>query len=146
MRAVTTAEKALERYLQAMNSSATAQKYKDGINGVTESPMEKAAAAQDRYVNGVQEAASSGRWAAGLRSVSLSTYKANAIAKADRLASGANAASPKQRAFYMRAQPVWQQIRDKAASMPKGGKVAALDRVGMALDMLQSLRRGSSVS
>lgn len=143
MRPVTSADKALDRYLAAMNSSATTTKYKEGINGVSESPMEKAIAAKDRYLSGVQAAVASGAYEEGLRSTSLSTYKANAIAKADRLASGANAASAKQRAFYQKAVGVWQQIRDGVASMPKGGKANALDRVGKALDLLATLKRGN---
>jgi len=139
---VKSAQKSLERYLSSMQSSDTAERYKEGINGVTESPMAKAAAAKGKYLSGVQAAVSSGRYEAALNAVPLSTYKSNAIAKADRLASGAMAASSKQAAYFQRAAPVWQQIRDTVSGMPKGTKAAAMDRVSRTLDLLATLKKG----
>lgn len=72
----------------------------EGVNRVSESPMEKAAAAQDKYAAGVQAAVQSGRFAAGLRQVSLSDWKSLTAKKvAERLSSGVEGATAKYNKF-----------------------------------------------
>lgn len=82
------------------------EKLKAGIQAVQESPMEKAAAAADRYAAGVQRSVSDGTYQAGLRAVSLQQWKDAAINKGvNRVASGAAAAVPKMQAFLERFLP-----------------------------------------
>lgn len=138
---VRTAQQAYKNWIEAMNSGTTVQRYRDGINAMTENPAAKAAANADGWVAGVQNAKQA--YVAGLSAVSLQQIKSAAIAKADRLASGANAAGPKQQAYYNRAQSVWQQSHDKARSMPKGGKSAAMDKVSANLDLMATLKKGA---
>lgn len=132
-------EAAVKRYTDAMASGATKQKYIDGINSVTESPMAKAAspAAMDLYLRRTQESVTSGKRARNLLAAPLSRYKDNATKKgADRLASGAATAVDKVRAHFQKWGPTYQQVSDTVASMPKGTREDAKNRSNKAIDML----------
>ena len=117
------AQQMADRYKRAMQSADTVAKYKEGINSVTESPMAKAATpeAMDLYLRRVQESVSSGKRARKLMEAPITRYKNNALAKADRISSGAVAAMDKVQAHFQRFAPVYQQASDAAKSLPKGG-------------------------
>lgn len=116
------------------NTSNAQQAFKDGVNGVTISPMEKAAAAQDRFLSGIQQAVSSGRWAAGLRSRTLEQWKASMTGKgAARIAGGVADAVPKMVAFMTTWLPLQQQLRDRVAAMPKGSVADSINRAAFAI-------------
>lgn len=71
-----------------------------GVDAVTVSPGEKAAAQQDKYLNRVQNAVSTGRYAAGQRSYTLTDWKTRTKDKvANRLAGGVDAAMVKRQKF-----------------------------------------------
>ena len=77
--------------------SGAGQKWADGINAVTTSPGQLAAAAQPRYLAGVQ--ANVGKWAANVSAVDLGAWKQQSISKGQgRLASGATAGMSKYQA------------------------------------------------
>lgn len=128
----------VQRYQDAMAASSTVTKYKQGIAGVTESPMAKAASpeATDLYLRRVQESVSSGKRQRKLLEAPLQRYKDNATAKADRLASGAKAANDKLRAHFQKWAPIYQSVHDAVQSMPKGTMDAAKQRAGKAIEML----------
>lgn len=106
-----------KRWEQAMQSASTA--YGEGIDSVTVNPMEKAAQNEAGYLQGVNDAVSSGKWAAGLRRVTLSDWKTNAKTKgAQRLAAGAKAAVNKVQQFWQRWGPVQDQIVQAVRAMP----------------------------
>lgn len=117
------AQQMADRYLQSMKAGSTQDRYKQGIDSVTESPMAKAATqeATDLYLRRIQESVSSGRRQQKLMAVPLQRYKDNAKAKADRLASGAQAASAKVVAHFQRYQPIYEQASNAAKNLPKGG-------------------------
>jgi hypothetical protein len=70
----------------------------NGVNAVTDSPMEKAAAKSDKYLQGVQNSVT--KWQAGLRSVDVATWKKNTTEKIQqRLPGGVDAALPKRQKF-----------------------------------------------
>ena len=104
------------------NTAAAGQSYKDGIDSVTESPMEQAAEAADRMLAGLTEAVADGRVQAGLRRVSLSEWKQRAKdLGAQRLAQGAAASEDRTRAAME------ENFRDIAAvrdSLPPRGTLA----------------------
>lgn len=103
------------------NTSGSIQSYKDGINAVTQSPTEKAAAAVDRQVAGVQRAAAEGKTQRALLRVSLADWRKAAIDKgANRLASGVQAAVGKVESFLGEFLPYVEQGRDQLSSMPRG--------------------------
>lgn len=71
-----------------------------GIDTVTEAPTEKAADKQDKMRANLIKAIDEGRWAAGLRKVSLTDWKNKTKAKVgQRLAQGVDEAMPKRKAF-----------------------------------------------
>lgn len=134
-----TAEQSAQAYQQAMSSGVTSQRYKDGVQGVTESPMAKAATpdATQRYLNGIQQSVTSGRRQQALQAVPLQRWKDNTINKgAQRLASGAQAAADKVRTHFQKWTPIYQQVSDSIAAMPKGGVANAQARSAMAIQML----------
>lgn len=136
-----TAEQAAVRYQQGTSSPNAKQKYIDGINSVTESPMEKAAspAATQLYLNRVQESVSSGRRQQRLRETSISSWKDAATKKgADRLASGAAAAMNKVRAHFQKWMPIYAEAKAAAAAIQKDGTTAtAVQKVQAAIDVMK---------
>ena len=115
--AIISADRAAERWSQGMQGAST--KYKEGIDSVSESPMERAAANVQGYLNGVMEAVNSGKWQAGLRRTSLQEWKEKAKnVGASRLASGAMAAKPKMQQFLQSFLPHLQAGVDRVRSMP----------------------------
>lgn len=92
----------------------------DGINRVTDNPMEKAISRQEAYVNGVMAAAQSGKWAAGLRQVSLGDWKAKTAQKVnERLSGGVQAAGTKMEKFGAWLIPTLNSILPTIDAMPK---------------------------
>ncbi len=90
-----------------------------GIDAVTDNPMEKAAAAQDKFLAGVQLAVSQGRFAAGCRSVTTADWKARTRAKVgERLAGGVDAAMPKRQKFDQWLVPTLNSILPGIQSKP----------------------------
>lgn len=111
--------KAAANWKARMSTAGTA--YTDGINSVTSSPMEAAAQAQDSYAQGVAEAVATGRYARGLRRVTMADWKRAATEKgAARLASGATAAAPKVEKFWVSFGPKLAQVTEQTRAMPKG--------------------------
>ena len=95
-------------------------KIQDGVSRVTDSPMQKAAAAQDRYLAGVNKAVQSGRFANALNAVDLNTWKNVTKQKVgERLAGGATAAVPKVTAFAKYLIPAVNNAVAVVDGMPK---------------------------
>lgn len=134
----------VKRYLDGMTSGAAKAKYLEGVESVTESPMEKAAAQDDFFLQRVEESVRSGKRAAKLRATPLSRWKDNAKKKVDRLASGASAAVDKVRAHFTRWTPIYEDVARTVAAMPKGSRQASKDRAAKAIDMLMDAAGRSS--
>jgi hypothetical protein len=110
-------------------------KIQAGVNAVTESPMEKAASQQDKMLRGITAAVSSGRWAAGLRSVSLADWKTKTTTKiASSLSTGVDNAVQKHQRFAGYLVETLNAILPELANMPNNtiedgiNKVATLVR------------------
>lgn len=94
-----------KKWVASMQSAGTTAAA--GAQAVTENPMEKAAAAQDRYAAGVARAAADGRYADGCRTVSLQSWQQAFIKKgAPRMAEGAAQAQSAVAAFHDWHQPI----------------------------------------
>lgn len=105
----------------AKNLSMSTDSIKQGVQAVTVSPMEKAAARQDAYVNGVQRAAASGKWQRGLRRKNLGDWQTAMTGKGlQRISGGATAAIPAMDGFMSQWLPYEDQLKTKLASMPRG--------------------------
>lgn len=127
------------------NLAASGDSMRAGIQAVTQSPTEAAAAKQSDYLAGVQRAADSGKWARNLRAVSLDDWKTAMTTKAlPRIATGAASGAKKQAAFMAQWLPYQQQLSDKVKNMPKGTPEAALERVRVAIAHNSAFRRSSS--
>lgn len=106
-----------EKWSQRMQSAG--QAYAQGIDRVSESPTQKAAANVQGYLQGVQDAVNSGKFVAGLNRVSLQDWKNAAKTNgAQRLGSGAALARPKVQAFLQQFLPVLQNNVAQVKSMP----------------------------
>ena len=131
--------KAAQKWKTGMSTASTS--YSEGVDGVTSSPMEAAAANSAGYMNGVSEAVSSGRYERGLRRVSLSDWKKAAKEKgAQRLATGATAAQAKVEKFWMTFGPKLQQVTETVRSMPKGTYEERRQRALAQMDAVRALK------
>lgn len=90
-----------------------------GIDRVTKSPTELAAAKQEKMLANLTEAVQSGKWAARLRAVSLEEWKAKARdVGTQRIASGADAALSKQVEFAEQLLPYIDSLKAEIDRMP----------------------------
>lgn len=93
-----TADKISDKWGRRMKGAVT--DIQAGIDGVTDSPTEKAADKQEKMLTNLTESVNNGKWAAGLRKVSLSDWKTKTKEKVGtRLAQGVDQAMPKRKAF-----------------------------------------------
>src|SRR5262245_1546875 len=90
----------------ASRLGAAGESIRQGVQGVTVNPAERAAARQDAYVAGVQRAVADGRYVRGLRRVTLQSWQDAMLSKGlPRVASGATAALPKVQNFLEKWLP-----------------------------------------
>ena len=125
------AEEILKRYQEAMASTQTKERYKRGIERVTESPMAKAATpeAMALYLERVKESVDSGRREQSLMNAPLSRYKDNAMTTgAERLQTGAKKSEAKHRAVLAKWAPVYAEASAAANALPKGDLDAGMAR------------------
>lgn len=126
----------------ADRTKANVQTYVDGINAVTESPTEKAAAAVDRYASGVAEAASSGKFAASLNSVSLDTWKRKAANKGKaNMTAGVNEAEQDVAKVMQTLIPHTQMVSQTVKGMPKGTIQDSIARATKSIEMMAQYKR-----
>lgn len=116
-RAIPSAAEAASRWQQGFG--AAGQRWADGIEAVTVSPGQMAAAALPRYIAGVQTNAQ--KWASRTASVSLAQWKQMAVSKGQsRLASGAQAGMAK---YQQRIAAVLDAEKSIIAGLPPRGTV-----------------------
>ena len=98
---------------------AAVEDVRKGIDRVTESPTEKAAAKQDKMLTNLTAAVSSGKWAAGLKRVSLDEWKKKARdVGVNRIAAGIDAAKDKVIDFANQVLPYIDRAQSEIANMP----------------------------
>lgn len=103
----------------ARRLKASTEDMRRGIDRVTESPTAKAASKQDKMLAGVTAAVQSGKWAAGLKRVSLDEWKRKTRdVGVNRVAAGIDAAKEKVVAFAEDLLPHIDRGREKIATMP----------------------------
>jgi hypothetical protein len=125
----------------AGNLSAATQSMKDGANSVTESPGAKAAAAADRWAQGVQEALASGKFATNVGNVSVDQWRQAFIKKGiPRVATGATEAIPVMEQFAAQLLPVTARAKAEAAAMPQGKGSAAVARMMRNYEIMSQFR------
>lgn len=133
-----TAAQAAQSWQQGFGNAGT--KWADGINSVSQPPGVAAAAAKDRYIQGVTQNAD--KFAANVSRVTLADWKNMSITKGQgRLASGAAAGAPKYQAKMGAVLSAIGSIRDSLP--PRGDIMANLNRAQqMALQLHQRAQQG----
>ncbi len=103
----------------ARRLKAAVEDVRKGIDRVTESPTEKAAAKQDKMLTNLTASVNSGKWAAGLKRVSLDDWKRQTRdVGVNRIAAGIDAAKSKVIAFAEELLPHIDRGREKIKAMP----------------------------
>lgn len=138
MGAVATGAEALDAYLASMASAATREKYRKGIQKVTENPMLKAAEAEQDYLDGIMLSVSSGKRRRALEAASFEGWKQNSAgAGADRLGSGAKKAQAKMGTIFNKMAPVWKQQRDAARAIKRSDDPDGVIRFAAAVKIMK---------
>lgn len=103
----------------ARRLKASVEDVRRGIDRVTESPTEKAIAKQDKMVTNLTAAVASGKWAAGLKRVSLEEWKRKARdIGVNRIAAGIDGAKDKVTSFAEELLPHIDRQQAKIKAMP----------------------------
>jgi hypothetical protein len=90
-----------------------------GVQRVSTSPGEAAAAKQDKMLQRVTEAITSGKWAERVRSVTVEEWRRAALNKGvPRIAAGADGAVDKQREFASQLLPYLDRVVSEVQRMP----------------------------
>lgn len=140
--AIPSASSAAERWVSGL--SGATQKITEGVQNVTSSPTEAAAASLDRYLSSVTAAVQSGRMADRLRAVSLESWKNSFVTKGiPRIASGARASQGKFETFMRSFLPY---IAQSVAELPPRGSYSEnVQRMNVMVDLLHQYKgRGRS--
>lgn len=103
----------------ARRLKAAVEDVRKGIDRVTENPCEKAAGKQDKMLTNLTASVTSGKWAAGLKRVSLEDWKKKARdIGVNRIAAGIDGAKDKVVSFAEQLLPHIDRGKDKIKAMP----------------------------
>ena len=103
----------------ARRLKASTEDIRRGIDRVTENPCEKAAAKQDKMLTNLTTSITNGKWAAGLKRVSLEEWKSKARdIGVNRIAAGIDGAKDKVVAFAEVLLPHIDRQQAKIKAMP----------------------------
>jgi len=120
--------------------TSSIEKVKRGVMAVTESPMAKAAAAQDRYLAGVQRAVDDGRYVDGLQSVTLADWQKVTAEKASRITQGVKEAESKMVSFMQQLLPYTDNVSREVQNMPKGTLADSIQRATRTIELMAQFR------
>ena len=112
-----------------------------GIDGVTESPMEKAAAKKEKMKANLIKAIDDGTWENRLKKVSLATWKENTKKKVgERMASGVDAGMDKRKEFDRWLAGRLNEKLPEIANMPDLTLEDSVNRVRAMMEHMSSER------
>ncbi|GAI84096.1 unnamed protein product [marine sediment metagenome] len=115
-----------------------------GIDRVTESPTAKAAAKQDKMLANLTTAVNNGKWAAGLKRVTLEDWKKKARdIGVNRVAAGIDAAKEKVVAFAEDLLPHIDRGLEKVKGMPDITLDDNINRMTTFIRHMSTLKRTS---
>lgn len=131
------AQKAVQR------AAAASGDYERGVNAVTVSPGQAAAAKSAKWEAGVQRAISEKRFEKGASAVSLEDWKRATRDKSGRYAQGVAASASKIESFQREFQPFQDAIRERVRAMPDTTIEQRLERARvMAIETSKFRRSG----
>ena len=114
----------------ARNLGQSSESIKAGVNAVTVSPTERAAAREDAYIQGVQAAVASGKWKRGLQRVTVGDWRSAMLNKGvPRIGPGATQAIPKMQKFMSEFLPWLEEGQKKLSNMPRGSLQDNINRM-----------------
>lgn len=103
---------------QARNLKNSVEDIRRGVERVTTSPTELAAAKKEKMKAKINESIDNGKWERNLRKVSLSDWKTAMIDKGvNRIGVGIDAAKPKVEQFYSELFPFQDSLKAKVRAM-----------------------------
>lgn len=106
-----------KKWADRMKAATTAMK--EGVQAVTVSPTEKAAASVDKWAEGVRRAREEGTFEAGLRSVSLEQWRTAMLQKGvGRVSEGVTEALPRMERFMGELLAHTDMVSSQIQSMP----------------------------
>jgi len=112
-----TAQEYAEKY--ARRIKAAGQDMIDGVNKVTVAPTQQAAAKQTKMLQNLTAAVTSGKWANGLKKVTLDKWKSDMIDKGvGRVSAGVDASMGKITDFAQQIIPHISAAQAKVSAMP----------------------------
>ena len=121
----------------ARRLSAAVEDVRKGIARVTINPCEQAAAKQDKMLAGITAAVNEGRWAAGLRRVSLEQWKDKATnVGVGRISSGIMASKDKVIAF---AEQLLPHIDAQVAKLKTMPDITLEDNIGRMTSFIRGM-------
>jgi hypothetical protein len=113
-----------------------------GVKAVTEAPGMKAAAAADKWAEGVRKAKESGKFARRASKTTLSEWQQSMIKKGiPRVSEGAAQAESEFAKFMGEFLPVAYASSDEIAGMPSGTKEASRARMNRNFDNISNFKR-----
>lgn len=128
----------------AKNLGGSGESIRRGVEAVTVSPTQKAAARSDAYLAGVQRAVADGKYQAGLRRVTLQDWQQSMLQKGiNRIASGANAAVGKMESFLSEFLPHVEAGQRMLESMPRGDLSSNIGRAVAMMEWNAKFKRRS---
>jgi len=90
-----------------------------GVDRITVSPTEQAAAKQEKMISRLTESVRNGKWARGLRAVTLTDWKTKMLdVGVGRVAGGLEAAAAKVQSFAAQFLPFVEGVQAKVRKMP----------------------------
>lgn len=124
------------------NAQNSAEAMAAGVDGVTESPMAKAADQSDKYVRGVQDAVQSGRFANNLRAVPLEEWKSAMKNKGKaNMANGVRSLSARAKRNIVQNLEYANSVKAQIASMPNSTEQDAEARMLAAMRLMKAGKR-----
>jgi hypothetical protein len=135
-----TAQQVVDKWLR--NAGGASQSYREAVQAVTESPMERAAAKANEWQAAVSDPRTRERFVSGLRRVNLEEWKRKAAeVGANRYAQGIQAASSKFRAFMESFYPLTQEVKARVRAMPKMTEEDSINRVRAVITAFKQFKR-----
>lgn len=112
-----TAQEYQEKHARRLKASV--EDIRRGVNNITVNPCEQAADKQDKMLSHLTESVTSGKWARGLRKVTLAEWKEKMTAKGiPRISTGIDGAKDKVIAFAEELLPYVDAGVSKVKKMP----------------------------